>query len=72
MTGLPVSVMECDNAPLLGSAILAAVGAGWFDLADDEIGDKRSDGKREKKGENGEKNSVEMMRRREKEEVIIE
>ena len=64
--------MECNNAPLLGSAILAAVGAGWFDLEDDEIGDRISDGKRAKKGENAEKNSVEIMRRSEKEEVIVE
>jgi pentose-5-phosphate-3-epimerase len=32
-TGLPVAVGEVDNAPLLGAAILAAVGAGCFDDA---------------------------------------
>ena len=31
VTGLPVAIMEFDNAPLLGSALLAGVGAGWFD-----------------------------------------
>jgi FGGY family of carbohydrate kinases, C-terminal domain/Ribulose-phosphate 3 epimerase family len=30
VTGVPVVVGEFDNAPLLGSAILAAVGAGYF------------------------------------------
>jgi ribulose kinase len=35
-TGLPVVVGECDNAPLLGSAILAAVGAGQFNVKGDD------------------------------------
>lgn len=29
-TGLPILVTDFDNAPLMGSAILAAVGAGLF------------------------------------------
>lgn len=33
-TGLPIVVGEFDNAPLLGSAMLAAVGAGLFDCGD--------------------------------------
>lgn len=35
-TGLPVVVTENDNAPLLGSALLAGVGVGWFKSSDDE------------------------------------
>ena len=55
--------MECDNAPLLGSAILAAVGAGWFDLEENEI----IDVKKEKLTENGEKIETEMLIKSEKE-----
>ena len=35
VTGLPVVVGEFDNAPLLGAAMLAAVGAGAFDDNDE-------------------------------------
>lgn len=38
VTGLPVVVGEFDNAPLLGAAMLAAVGAGSFDDATDDVG----------------------------------
>lgn len=54
--------MECDNAPLLGSAILAAVGAGWFDLEENET----IDVKKEKLAENGEKVETEMTIKSEK------
>ncbi len=38
VTGLPVVVGEFDNAPLLGAALLAAVGSGSFDHDTDRTG----------------------------------
>ena len=39
-TGLPVAVTACDNAPLLGAALLAGVGAGVFGSSDCRGDDK--------------------------------
>ena len=37
ITGLPVTVGECDNAPLIGSAILAAVGSGIYKTVEEAV-----------------------------------
>ena len=47
-------VMECDNAPLLGSAVLAGVGAGWFN-GEDGVGE--GDGE-DSVGEGGRKGGI--------------
>lgn len=43
-TGLPVIVTENDNAPLLGSALLAGVGAGWFKYSDATVSTRDNSG----------------------------
>ena len=66
-----MSVMECDNAPLLGAAVLAAVGAGIFDKVgggEGGEGEEAGKGKREEmKGENGVDEGVVGMGKEEEE-----